>query len=166
MDKRWEIVKRSHLCFNCLGKGHTLPTCARKRTCRECSAKHHSLLHQPKPPLQEAAVLHARNGGRALTLWHNSTCKCFGWNHATESANIPGSWFFISSKLAKSLQAKLIKSSITISEMFAGTTVKHQVNVTLSSIHPCMRTVHKTSAYVVLQRHPREMFARYRTCLS
>ena len=156
MDKRWETVKRSHLCFNCLGKGHTLPTCPSKRTCRECSVKHHSLLHHPKPPPYEAAVLRARNGHPSeaersplsMTALVNVSAGVM-----QQRARIfldPGSVVtLISSKLAKSLQAKLINSPITISGMFAGTTVKHRVNVTLSSIHPGMNTVHKVSAYVV-----------------
>jgi hypothetical protein len=47
-DKRWEHVKRSGRCSNCLQKGHKHPKCTSRNTCFEsgCNEKHHTSLHQ------------------------------------------------------------------------------------------------------------------------
>lgn len=42
---RW--VRDNRLCFNCLGADHWAPKCNSKARCRECSRKHHLLLHPP-----------------------------------------------------------------------------------------------------------------------
>ena len=48
LDKRFSTVKKKHLCSNyCLGRGHSKESCQSKRTCRECSGRHHTLLHKP-----------------------------------------------------------------------------------------------------------------------
>ena len=47
VDRRHSLVRRKHLCFNCLGSNHSIETCTSRRTCRECSQKHHTLLHRP-----------------------------------------------------------------------------------------------------------------------
>ncbi|KAL0871503.1 hypothetical protein ABMA27_005221 [Loxostege sticticalis] len=41
---RSNVVRKLHLCFNCLRPGHALPSC-RSSLCRLCNGKHHSLLH-------------------------------------------------------------------------------------------------------------------------
>ncbi len=46
-DKRYNLARRNHLCFNCLSKSHTIDYCSSKATCRDCGRKHHSLLHKP-----------------------------------------------------------------------------------------------------------------------
>jgi len=45
VDKRHNVVRNHHLCFNCLGKGHSVDDCSSRYTCSECRRKHHSLLH-------------------------------------------------------------------------------------------------------------------------
>ena len=46
VNKRYNIVRRNHLCFNCLSKPHTIEDCSSKVTCKECGRKYHSLLHK------------------------------------------------------------------------------------------------------------------------
>ena len=49
MDRRPQARSCSsqHLCFNCLGSNHSIEACTSRRTCRECSQKHHTQLHRP-----------------------------------------------------------------------------------------------------------------------
>jgi len=49
VDERSAFVKRSALCFNCLGAGHTVTTCNSRYKCRECHRPHHTMLHKPTP---------------------------------------------------------------------------------------------------------------------
>uniref|UniRef100_A0A8D8MGU8 CCHC-type domain-containing protein n=1 Tax=Cacopsylla melanoneura TaxID=428564 RepID=A0A8D8MGU8_9HEMI len=42
---RLKFVRENSLCFNCLGKDHTVSECKSKLGCSFCRAKHHSLLH-------------------------------------------------------------------------------------------------------------------------
>ena len=46
--ERWNIAKRSQLCFRCLGDGHFGKLCPKSRTCGKngCQEIHHRLLHQ------------------------------------------------------------------------------------------------------------------------
>ena len=47
LDKRFSIHKKKHLCLNCLGRRHSRDSCQSKKTCRECSGRHHTMLHRP-----------------------------------------------------------------------------------------------------------------------
>lgn len=47
--KRFEWAKAEKLCFNCLYK-HKINDCKSKKTCNECSKKHHTVLHFIKNP--------------------------------------------------------------------------------------------------------------------
>uniref|UniRef100_A0AAR5NZ00 DUF5641 domain-containing protein n=1 Tax=Dendroctonus ponderosae TaxID=77166 RepID=A0AAR5NZ00_DENPD len=38
-------ARELRVCLNCLAKGHFVPQCQSKFTCRSCKSKHHSLLH-------------------------------------------------------------------------------------------------------------------------
>ena len=42
---REEIIKEKKLCYNCLLPGHKISNCRNRNTCRICSRKHHTLLH-------------------------------------------------------------------------------------------------------------------------
>lgn len=42
---RWELVKKWHLCFNCLAWNHSLKDCPSSNTCFKCKEKHNTLLH-------------------------------------------------------------------------------------------------------------------------
>ncbi|XP_065078529.1 uncharacterized protein LOC135701618 [Ochlerotatus camptorhynchus] len=43
--QRAEKVRTTGLCFNCLRKGHQSKQCTSSKTCRKCSRRHHTLLH-------------------------------------------------------------------------------------------------------------------------
>ena len=45
------LVKQKHLCFNCLGIGHSVKDCSSKVHCHTCAKMHHSLLHPPSNQL-------------------------------------------------------------------------------------------------------------------
>ena len=53
-SQKYDLVKKKPACFNCLQTGHSVSECGSKFSCRECKAKHHTLLHRPKP----ATTLH------------------------------------------------------------------------------------------------------------
>ena len=44
VPRRLEIATREGRCYNCLGKGHLLPDCNSRGTCRRCHGKHHTAL--------------------------------------------------------------------------------------------------------------------------
>jgi len=43
--KRHEFIKAQKRCFNCLAANHLTKDCQSDRRCRQCSQKHHTLLH-------------------------------------------------------------------------------------------------------------------------
>ena len=53
-SQKYDLVKKKRACFNCLQTGHSVSECGSKFSCRKCKAKHHTLLHRPKP----ATTLH------------------------------------------------------------------------------------------------------------
>ncbi|XP_077866993.1 uncharacterized protein LOC144355836 [Saccoglossus kowalevskii] len=55
INKRWEIVKRDKLCYNCLGR-HRASECKSKFNCRTCKRRHHSTLHQESQPATDVAT--------------------------------------------------------------------------------------------------------------
>lgn len=46
MSDRVTKVRESHVCFNCLRRGHRAIDCSSKRNCSKCNKRHHSLLHE------------------------------------------------------------------------------------------------------------------------
>ncbi|XP_075150627.1 uncharacterized protein LOC142224725 [Haematobia irritans] len=46
INDRIHVVKVSHLCYNCLSSNHGVKDCKSKFTCRECSMRHHTMLHK------------------------------------------------------------------------------------------------------------------------
>lgn len=44
-DKRHAFIKSIKRCFNCLAANHATKECKNEHRCKECSAKHHTLLH-------------------------------------------------------------------------------------------------------------------------
>jgi hypothetical protein len=44
-DSRTQWARENRLCFNCLSIGHWIQKCKAKPNCKECSRKHHTLLH-------------------------------------------------------------------------------------------------------------------------
>ncbi|XP_055615124.1 uncharacterized protein LOC129761430 [Toxorhynchites rutilus septentrionalis] len=45
ISEKYNLLRRSGSCFNCLGKGHRTTDCATSSTCRKCNKRHHTLLH-------------------------------------------------------------------------------------------------------------------------
>ena len=45
VEERGNVVRKFHLCFNCLSSGHGDRNC-QSGTCRKCSKRHHTLLHR------------------------------------------------------------------------------------------------------------------------
>lgn len=47
-SERFKIIKDKNLCLNCFGT-HKLKNCRSKRNCCKCEARHHTMLHFPRP---------------------------------------------------------------------------------------------------------------------
>ncbi|XP_062714350.1 uncharacterized protein LOC134291082 [Aedes albopictus] len=45
VKQRYDKLKTSNLCFNCLRKGHHSAACRSDKFCRKCSKRHHTLIH-------------------------------------------------------------------------------------------------------------------------
>ncbi|XP_078051736.1 uncharacterized protein LOC144477877, partial [Augochlora pura] len=45
---RWNYVKKSNCCTNCLATTHVRPSCRSPSMCQQCSERHHTLLHFSK----------------------------------------------------------------------------------------------------------------------
>ncbi|XP_058987179.1 uncharacterized protein LOC131806656 [Musca domestica] len=43
---RYKVMKRHHLCINCLRNDHEVKNCDSKRRCSKCNKSHHTLLHR------------------------------------------------------------------------------------------------------------------------
>ncbi|XP_073835822.1 uncharacterized protein [Musca autumnalis] len=52
VSERFNFVKRSGHCINCLRKGHMVSKCPSKSRCRVCNSAHHTLLHISSSPEQ------------------------------------------------------------------------------------------------------------------
>ncbi len=46
LNQRWALIRQHKYCANCLHQSHQVNNCASTFTCRECKARHHSLLHR------------------------------------------------------------------------------------------------------------------------
>ncbi|XP_067639370.1 uncharacterized protein [Eurosta solidaginis] len=48
-SKRWDLIKKKHLCFCCLQPGHSVQNCRKRRVCgiSSCNKYHNRLLHNP-----------------------------------------------------------------------------------------------------------------------
>ncbi len=44
--KRLEFIRKQHICYNDLRKGHAVRICKNQKRCRQCNKKHHTLLHE------------------------------------------------------------------------------------------------------------------------
>ena len=49
VTQRFDIVKKSNLCINCLSSQHQVGKCRSTYKCKVCSKPHHSLLHRLQP---------------------------------------------------------------------------------------------------------------------
>ena len=55
-EQRMDLVRQNKLCFNCLSSKHLSSTFPSRKSCRDCGAKHHSLLHQNTPVGENAST--------------------------------------------------------------------------------------------------------------
>ncbi len=46
INQRWSLIKQHKYCANCLHQSHQVNSCASSFTCRECKARHNTLLHR------------------------------------------------------------------------------------------------------------------------
>ena len=46
LSRHHKFVKTNRLCLNCLSRSHMVRDCGSTKTCRQCGAKHHTLLHR------------------------------------------------------------------------------------------------------------------------
>ena len=75
--RRYRFVKTNRLCFNCFFRSHGSNDCPSRKSCRECGARHHTLLHRNSnshttttaPPATESQqVLRAQASGPSAVL--------------------------------------------------------------------------------------------------
>ena len=52
VDQRFQYVKRTSLCINCLRNNHSVSKCTSRSRCKECNISHHTLLHMPSKNMQ------------------------------------------------------------------------------------------------------------------
>eukprot|EP00112_Aurelia_sp_Birch-Aquarium-sp1_P010042 Seg2164.6 transcript_id=Seg2164.6/GoldUCD/mRNA.D3Y31 product="hypothetical protein" protein_id=Seg2164.6/GoldUCD/D3Y31 len=60
VSERRKLVKEKKLCFNCLNSDYMARTCPSQYTCRECSKRHHSSLHEHSEQ-NRGSSLHTKN---------------------------------------------------------------------------------------------------------
>lgn len=58
IKERWEAVSKARRCYNCMSWGHSVQKCPSNVNCKECGARHHTLLHfeaaeNPPQPTQK-----------------------------------------------------------------------------------------------------------------
>ncbi len=46
LNQRWALIRQHKYCANCLHQSHQISNCASSFTCKECKARHHTLLHR------------------------------------------------------------------------------------------------------------------------
>ena len=96
VDKRYNLARRNHQCFNCLSKTHTIEDCSSKSTCRECGRKHHSLLHKQQATQSQSVAAYssssAPTAASSLYQQQNSPFVSFAYMPATALAtvSVPG----------------------------------------------------------------------------
>ncbi|GFT52666.1 integrase catalytic domain-containing protein [Trichonephila clavipes] len=56
INNRWNFVKKSKLCFNCLRGNHNVSSCKFTTSCRACKQRHHTVFHQFQSSPREIPV--------------------------------------------------------------------------------------------------------------
>ena len=148
VERRSSTTRKKHLCFNCLGQGHSQGSCPSKRTCRECSAHHHTLLHKPTstssatesstqapPPVLFAQNPSTRRSSPSIiprTALATVTAGRYQ-QKARVLLDTGATMSLITSRLANSLKARKIRSHTDITGLGGGITSSYQVEVNLGS---------------------------------
>lgn len=158
VSNRTDAVKRLRICFNCLGRGHSIHTCSSTRTCRECGQRHHSLLHRSTTTSETSSTDTVRRvekssgiGGRivmsrtAVITVHNGAIQ----QRARAIMDTGADVTLITTRLANSIQAKKIKCQSTISGVTGELPIKYKVKLKLGSIYPELEDTLLTEAYVL-----------------
>lgn len=83
--QRLKFVQTNRICTNCLSSSHTSAKCSSKYTCRQCSGKHHSLLHleqnEPKKSCDKAQ--------------HNNTSQSSSSASSPSTSDVPNNMPFV-----------------------------------------------------------------------
>lgn len=65
--ERRDLAKSRDLCYNCLSVSHRAMECRSRNSCRVCSERHHSLLHEDQPNETPDASVKVTNGKSTVT---------------------------------------------------------------------------------------------------
>ena len=93
VPERFDYVKSSKLCFNCLAK-HSIKDCKSQRTCSSCQKKHHSLLHDSSRGSTQSSV--------PTAISENASNSSFGIDQTTITAS------YVSTPAAHSVSAATV----------------------------------------------------------
>ncbi|XP_060861782.1 uncharacterized protein LOC132938783 [Metopolophium dirhodum] len=83
INDRLNIIRDTHLCFNCLSAYHTTKTCKSNGSCGECGLKHNTLLHFSKSVSDDQKVSNtsegesSATGALSATLWSSGNRYAF-----------------------------------------------------------------------------------------
>lgn len=140
--QRRDWVKTKELCFNCLSPNHRSGDCPSQHRCRECSAKHHTLLHEPRVPSRTEgteATVNLAASKKTITSHHSiprtaiMMVRAQGLEQRARAQMDSGATIsLITSSLANTLKACRVPNSGTQICGVGGTyNSSHQVEVTL-----------------------------------
>ncbi|XP_057333711.1 uncharacterized protein LOC130672924 [Microplitis mediator] len=165
-SQRYETSKKGGWCINCLRKGHRAAQCT-SGNCRNCSQRHHTLLHFDKPnvgnsnvtdtalfpsPSSPSINLHAHVSSEAVlatalvdlinSQGKTKTCRVF--LDAGSQAH------FITESAAQFLNLELKSVNIAVSGLDdLSTTIKHSTTAVIKSRH---NKYQKTVEFLVIPR--------------
>ena len=163
---RYALVRRKRLCFNCLSKNHSIANCPSTRTCRECGAKHHLLLHQtptlsaqievereatPDDSTVVMSVMQQKKGIKTRTIFRTAivNVSCGSYTRKVRAVLNTGSVLSLfSSRLVNSLRAKKVPAETGIEGIVGTSDCKHQVSLMVESAHQDDETFISFSANV------------------
>ena len=148
-----ETARGLHLCFNCLGKGHTLTNSPSQYRCRECSSRHHTLLHRsrttaPDTPSETTPTPQTHTSARASKSRDTNSCvlpttavvrvQADGRTQGARAMLDSGSTLtMVASRLVNSLNLKKFRKSIINVKGFEGLTPStREVELVLCSSQP------------------------------
>lgn len=175
LNQRRDLVKKHNRCYNCLSQSHSVRECRSKHSCRLCSKRHHTMLHEnsdPRagsaapaptasdpPPTSENSQVQALNASTVIPLRRRvllATAFVTLRSSSGRSAKVrafldQGSEMtFISESVAQTLRLQRLRGSVGVSAVggIRAGTVRHSANITISPRHAATPTV-KTSALIL-----------------